>query len=122
MAEKKMTQVQALEIAVAEIGNDEAREILAGMIETRQKANANRKPRVNQAAIDFAEKVYEVLDDEPKTNGDIAEILSAGAQKGEDGYVSVQKVAAAIRRLKADERAVEHAGEKAKDKKTYTRA
>ena len=122
MAEKKMTQVEALEIAVAGMADGEARDILAGMIETRKRANANRKPRVNKAALEFAERVAEVLDDEPKTNGEIAAILSDGAEKGEDGYVSFQKVAAAIRKLKADGRVNEIAGEKAKDKKTYTRA
>ena len=122
MAEKKMTQVEALEIAVAGMEDCEARDILAGMIETRRKANANRKPRVNKAALEFAETVYGVLDDEPKTNGEIAAVLSGDAEKGEDGYVSFQKVAAAIRKLKAADRVVEIAGEKAKDKKTYVRA
>jgi len=128
MAEKKMTQVEALEIAAGalegmELAEDvEAREVILGMIETRRKANANRKPRVNKAALEFAETVYGVLGEEPKTNGEIAAILSDGAEKGEDGYVSFQKVAAAIRKLKAADRVVEIAGEKAKDKKTYVRA
>jgi len=119
MTEKKMTQVQALEIAVAEIGNDEAREILAGMLEKRK---APRKPRVNKAAIEFAEMVAEFLAgaEEPLTNGEIATALSDGAEKGEDGYVSFQKVAAAIRRLEGEGRVVRHPGEKAKDKATFS--
>ena len=119
MAEKKMTQVQALEIAVAEIGNDEAREILAGMLE---KKRAPRKPRVNKAAIEFAERVAEFLAgaDEPMTNGEIATNLSNGAEKGEEGYVSFQKVAAAIRRLEDEGRVVRHPGEKAKDKAKFS--
>ena len=126
MTEKKMTQVQALEIAV-EVMKEfaaldeqiEAREVLEGMVAKRK---APRKPRVNKVAIEFAETVYNCLEsaDAPLTNGDVAAALSGGAQKGDDGYVSFQKVAAAIRRLKAENRVEEHVGEKAKDKKTYS--
>ena len=118
MAEKTMTQVQALEIAVEEMENEEARAIIEGMIAKRK---APRKPRVNQAAIDFAETVYVCLEgaEAPLTNGEIAAALSKGAEKGEEGYVSFQKVAAAIRRLKNEGRVEEFPGEKAKDKKTY---
>lgn len=118
MTEKAMTQVQALEIAAAEIENEEARAVIEKMIEKRK---APRKPRVNKAAVEFAERVYEYLEgaEDPQTNGDVAVALSNGAAKGEEGYVSFQKVAAAMRRLKAEERIEEIPGEKAKDKKTY---
>ena len=125
MAEKKMTQVQALEIAVAEVANEEAREVLKSMVEKRK---APRKPRVNKAAIEFAETVFNCLDgaEGPITNGEIAAALNAaaGLELGEDGtkpegWVSIQKVAAAIRRLKSENRVEEFPGEKAKDKKTY---
>lgn len=116
-----MTQVEALEIAVAALEDGEAKDVLAGMIEKRK---APRKPRVNQAAIDFAERVAEFLGtaEGPLTNGEIATALSNGAEKGEDGYVSFQKVAAAIRRLEKDERVVRIEGEKAKDKATFVLA
>ena len=118
MAEKKMTQVQALEIAIAEMANEEAREVLEGMVEKRK---APRKPRVNKAALEFAEYVYTCLDEAEGalTNGEIAAVLSNGAQKGEEGYVSFQKVAAAIRRLEGDGRIVRIKGEKAKDKDRF---
>ena len=118
MAEKKMTQVQALEIAIAEIENEEARGILAGMLE---KKRAPRKPRVNKAAIEFAEKVAAFMEgfENPLTNAEIAAGLSNGAEKGEDGYVSFQKVAAAIRRLEGEGRVERIKGEKAKDKDTF---
>ena len=85
MAEKKMTQVQALEIAIAEIENEEARGILAGMLE---KKRAPRKPRVNKAAIEFAEKVAAFMEgfENPLTNAEIAAGLSNGAEKGEDAH------------------------------------
>ena len=119
MAEKKMTQVEALEIAVAGMPEGEAKDVLTGMIEKRR---APRKPRVNQAAIDFAETVAAYLEglDTPVTNAEIAAGLSEGAEKGEDGYVSFQKVAAAIRRLEGEGRVTRIKGEKAKDKDTFT--
>lgn len=121
MAEKMMTQVQALEIAVAEIENEEACAVLANMLE---KKRAPRKPRVNKAAVEFAETVAEFLAnaDGPMTNGEIATALSNGAEKGEDGYVSFQKVAAAIRRLESEGRVERIKGEKAKDKDTFALA
>ena len=121
MAEKKMTQVEALEIAAAALEDGEAKDILAGMIEKRK---APRKPRVNQAAIDFAETVVEFLGNAegPVTNADISVALSNGAQKGEDGYVSFQKVGAALKRLVTDGRVTRIEGEKAKDKATFVLA
>jgi hypothetical protein len=129
MAEKKMTQVTALETAI-ELMNEfatldeqvEAREILQGMVETRRKANANRKPRQNKEAEEFAAAVATFLSEqtEPLTNGEIAVALSDGAAKGENGYVSFQKVAAAIRKLEEQGAVVRHKGEKAKDKDTFT--
>ena len=116
MAEKKMTQVQALEIAIAEIENEEARGILAGMLE---KKRAPRKPRVNKAAIEFA---FMEGFENPLTNAEIAAGLSNGAEKGEEGYVSFQKVAAAIRRLEGEGRVERIKGEKAKDKDTFVLA
>lgn len=118
MTEKAMTQVQALEIAAAEVTNEEARAVIEKMIEKRK---APRKPRVNKAAVEFAERVYEYLTtvEDPQTNGDVAAVLSNGAKKDEEGYVSFQKVAAAMRRLIAEERVECIPGEKAKDKKTY---
>jgi hypothetical protein len=126
MAEKTMTQVKALEIAI-DVLNEfatldeqvEAREILEGVLAKRK---APRKPRENKAAIEFAEQVAEFLATAPGplTNGEIAENLSNGAAKGEDGYVSFQKVAAAIRRLEGEGRVTRNKGEKAKDKDTFT--
>lgn len=81
-----------------------------------------RKPRENKEAIEFAAGVATFLSeqDHPLTNGEIAEALSEGAAKGEDGYVSFQKVAAAIRRLEGEGTVVRHKGEKAKDKDTFS--
>lgn len=118
MAEKKMTQVEALEIAVAGMPDGEAKDVLTGMIEKRR---APRKPRVNKAAVEFAETVAAYLEgmDAPLTNAEIAAGLSDGAEKGAEGYVSFQKVAAAIRRLEGEGRITRIKGEKAKDKDTF---
>lgn len=121
MAEKKMTQVEALEIAAAALEDGEAKDILAGMIAKRK---APRKPRENKEAIAFAETVAEFLGNAegPVTNADISAALSNGAQKGEEGYVSFQKVGAALKRLVADGRVTRIEGEKAKDKATFVLA
>ena len=80
--------------------------------------------RVNKAAIEFAEKVAAFMEgfENPLTNAEIAAGLSNGAEKGEDGYVSFQKVAAAIRRLEGEGRVERIKGEKAKDKDTFVLA
>lgn len=128
MAEKTMTQVKALEFAVDRMREiegdwaelDEAIAVIEGMVAKRK---APRKPRVNKEAIAFAERVWECLNGAEEqaalTNGEVAAALSNGAEKGEEGYVSFQKVAAAMRRLKEEGRVEEIPGEKAKDKKTY---
>jgi hypothetical protein len=123
MAEKKMTQVKALEIAaefMADAGDEYAEvvEVIEGMVAKRR---APRKPRENKAAIAFAEEVYKFLAgaEGELTNGEIAAGMSNGAAKDEEGDVSFQKVAAAIRRLEAEDRVVRIKGEKAKDKDTF---
>lgn len=119
MAEKKITRKE-LFARIAEVMADDAevRELCEKEI---ARLSRPRKPRENKAAIAFAEVVAEFLEnaEEPLTNGDIAGALSGGAQKGEEGYVSFQKVAAAIRRLEGEDRVVRIKGEKAKDKDTF---
>lgn len=119
MAEKKITRKE-LFARIAEVMADdpEVKELCEKEIARLSKP---RKPRENKAAIAFAEDVfaYLVSADGPLTNGEIAAGLSKGAEKGEDGYVSFQKVAAAIRRLEGEGRVARIKGEKAKDKDTF---
>ena len=111
MAEKNMTQVQALEIAVAEMENEEARAVLAGMIEKRK---APRKPRVNKEAEAFRAQLVELLEgaDAPMTNAEMAEAMG----------VKPQKIANNIRVLEKVGTVVRHRGEKASDKDTFALA
>lgn len=119
MAEKKITRKE-LFARIAEVMADDA-----DVVEMCEKEIARlskpRKPRENKAAIAFAEDVYAFLEtvEVPVTNGDVAAALSNGAEKGEEGYVSFQKVAAAIRRLEGEGRVTRIKGEKAKDKDTF---
>ncbi len=115
MAEKKMTQVKALEIAVdlmegfnALDEQVEAREILRGMLEKR---NAPRKPRVNKEAEAFREELVEVLRGagKPMTNAELTAELA----------VKPQKVANNIRVLEKAGVVVRNRGEKASDKDTF---
>lgn len=119
MAEKKITRKE-LFARIAEVMADdpEVKELCEKEIARLSKP---RKPRENKAAIAFAEDVFAYLEgmDGALTNGEIAAGLSNGAEKGEDGYISFQKVAAAIRRLEGEGRVTRIKGEKAKDKDTF---
>jgi len=103
-----MTQVQALEIAVAEMSNEEARGILEGMIEKRK---APRKPRVNKEAEEFRAMLVTFLSeaDGPLTNAEIAAHFE----------VKPQKVANNIRVLENGGIVERIRGEKASDKDTF---
>lgn len=108
MAEKNMTQVQALEIAVAEMTNEEARGIIEGMIEKRK---APRKPRINKEAEAFRAALVTFLSeaDGPLTNAEIAAHFE----------VKPQKVANNIRVLENKGVVERIRGEKASDKDTF---
>lgn len=108
MAEKNMTQVQALEIAVTEMANEEAKAILAGMIEKRK---APRKPRANKEAIAFREVLVDVLHgaEGPLKAKEIAEIVND----------KPQRVANNLRVLVQNGLVEKIPGEKAKDAATY---
>ena len=115
MAEKKMTQVQALEIAVdlmqgfnALDEQVEARQVLEGMLEKRK---APRKPRVNKEAEAFREALIAVLREagQPMTNAALTAELE----------VKPQKVANNIRVLEKAGKVVRHRGEKASDRDTF---
>lgn len=112
MAEKKMTQMQALEIAVAEIGNDEAREILAGMIEKRK--NVSRKPRINKEAEAFRAELVEYLG--------VCEVAPTNAELAEHFGVKSQKVANNLRVLEKNGKVVRIRSEKPSEKDTFALA
>lgn len=116
MAEKKMTQVQALEIAV-EVMREfaaldeqiEAREIIEGMIEKRK--NVSRKPRVNKEAEAFRAELMEFLGaaEGPVTNAEMAAHFEVKPQKVANNIRVLEK-AGAVTRIR---------GEKASDKDTF---
>ena len=112
MAEKKMTQVQALEIAVEALEEGEARDILAGMIEKRK--NVTRKPRINKEAEAFRAGLVEFLGaaDAPLTNKELADHFG----------VKPQKVANNIRIMEKAGTVVRIRGEKASDKDRFAAA
>ena len=120
MAEKKMTQVTALEMAIAMFDGEglpestqiEAREILAGMVEKRK--NTVRKPRVNKEAEAFRAELVEFLAgcDAPVTNGEMAEHFA----------VKPQKVANNIRVLEKAGKVTRIRSEKPSEKDTFALA
>jgi len=124
MAEKTMTQVKALEIAV-EVLNEfatldeqvEAREVLEGMIAKRK---APRKPRVNKEAEAFRTELIEVLEDAegPMTNAE----LTAAINEKLGTEFKPQKVANNMRVLEKNGVTIRIRGEKASDKDTFALA
>lgn len=122
MAEKKITRKELFARIAEVMGNDP--EVVELCEKEIARLSKPRKPRENKAAIAFAESVAEFMGaaEGPMTNGEIAAGLSNGAEKGEEGYVSFQKVAAAIRRLEGEGRVTRIKGEKAKDKDTFALA
>ena len=124
MAEKTMTQVKALEIAVEVLKESatsdeqiEARKVLEGMIAKRK---APRKPRVNKEAEAFRAELLEVLEDAegPMTN---AELMAAINEKL-DAEFKPQKIANNMRVLVDNGVVVRIRGEKASDKDTFALA
>ena len=111
MAEKKMTQVEALEIAVAALEDGEAKDILVHMIETKRKPRAKRE---NKEAVAFRAEILAAMAelDGPQKAGEIAAGMG----------VSPQKVANNLRVLVADGKVEKIDGEKAKDAATYVLA
>lgn len=120
MAEKKMTQMQALETIVEVLSTEiaangydgdvvEAVEIVKGMVEKRK--NVTRKPRVNKEAEAFREKLLEILEkaEGPMTNAELAAFLE----------VKPQKVANNIHVLEKADKVIRIRGEKASDKDTF---
>lgn len=113
MAEKNMTQVQALQIAVETVQDANAKAILEHMIAIKSKPRAKRP---NKEAAAFRETLVEAMQgaEGPLKAGEIAELM------GED--IKPQKVANNLRVLVNEGRVVKIAGEKAKDAATYVLA
>ena len=111
MAEKTMTQVEALEIAFAAVEDEEAKGILAHMIELKRKP---RVKRPNKEAEEFRAAILETMGefDGPRKAGEIAEVMG----------VKPQKVANNLRVLVEAGKVEKIAGEKAKDAATYALA
>lgn len=109
MAEKNMTQVQALEIAAVAMENIDAEvaDILMDMAEKRRE----RKPRSNPEAEAFREEIVKCMmeQDGPVTNAELTNIMG----------VKPQKVANNIRVLEKEGRVIRVRGEKPSDKDTF---
>lgn len=128
MADKKMTQVEALEVAVEmmeefttlDTHQTEACEVLRHMIEVRK--NRSNKPRkVDPAKVEFRQYIVGVLAEAeaPMTNAEITATVTASGVYGE---VKPQKIANNIRVLENEGVVVRHRGEKASIKDTFSLA
>lgn len=106
MAEKKMTQVQALEIALDKV-DGEAAEVIANMIAKRK---APRKPRVNKEAEAFRAELVAYLDEVgTATNAELAAHFEVKPQKVANNIRVLEK-AGTVERIR---------GEKASDKDSF---
>ena len=117
MAEKKMTQVEALEIA-AQAMEDIDVEVADILMDMADKRRAPRKPRVNKDAEAFRAELITVLRvaEGPVTN---AELTVAMREHLEDEDIKPQKVANIIRVLEKDGVVTRVRGEKPSDKDTF---
>lgn len=121
MADKKMTQVQALEAAIEVLDDPTGFEemvdvvaVLKHMVEKRKAEKDNRKPRVNKEAVAFRENIVEVLKEaeNPMTNAELAEHFGVNPQRISNN-IHVLEDAGIVKRIR---------GEKSKDKDTFTLA
>ena len=117
MAEKKMTQVEALEIAAVAMENIDV-EVADILYDMAEKRRAPRKPRVNAEAEAFRAELLEFLQEAegPMTNAEIA----AGMTEKLGREIKSQKVANNIRVL--GDAVIRIRGEKASDKDTFVAA
>lgn len=113
MAEKKMTQVEALEIAAVAMQEIDV-EVADILMDMADKRRAPRKPRVNLEAEAFREELVNCMlaQDGPMTNAALANIMG----------VKPQKIANNMRVLEKEGRAVRIRGEKASDKDRFALA
>jgi hypothetical protein len=113
MAEKTMTQVEALEIAAVAMENIDV-EVADVLFDMAEKRRAPRKPRSNPEAEAFREDMVRVMAEAegPMTNAELAEALE----------VKPQKIANNMRVLEKAGRVVRIRGEKASDKDRFALA
>ena len=113
MAEKTMTQVEALEIAAVAMQEIDV-EVADILMDMAEKRRAPRAPRVNKDAEAFRETLMDVLAkaEGPMTNAELAAALE----------VKPQKIANNIRVLEKNGQVVRVRGEKASDKDTFVLA
>ena len=113
MAEKNMTQVEALEIAAVAMQEIDV-EVADILMDMAEKRRAPRAPRVNKEAEAFRAELVEVLAkaEGPMTNAELAAAME----------VKPQKIANNIRVLEKAEKVIRIRGEKASDKDTFVLA
>lgn len=119
MAEKNMTQVEALEIAATAMENIDV-EVADILFDMAEKRRAPRKPRVNPEAEAFRAELVKVLENAegPLTNAELAAALAE--ELGRE--IKPQKVANNIRVLEKAEKVLRVRGQKASDKDTFVLA
>lgn len=129
MAEKKMTQVEALENAIAvllEVGStDEAEDTIAVLRHMVEKRKAPRKPKVNEEAVAFRAELVDILAnaDEPMTNAEIVDACPRTFDEdGNEVKVKSQRVANNLRVLIKDGKVVRHRSDTPSGKDTFSLA
>ena len=102
MAEKNMTQAEALEIAAVTMENIDA-EVAAILEDMAEKRRAPRKPRVNPEAEAFRVKLMEALQnaDAPMTNAELTALFGEKPQKIANNIRVLEKNGAVVR-IRAD--------------------
>ena len=79
---EKMTYVNALTIAIAQVGEGEVAEKLTALKDQLERKGENRKPRVNTAKIELAEKAHNIMEKGVAYRvADLAKMLGVSTQK-----------------------------------------
>ena len=114
-----ITRKVALEVAIAAVENEEVRKVLEKM--HAQICKPRKKAGTKPETLEFRAAVATFLAeaDGPQKNADIVVGMNDGVEKGEEGYISFQKVAAALRALEADGTVVRIKAEKPSGKDTF---
>lgn len=82
LMEQKMTYVAALALAIEAVQNEEVKEKLIALKAAQEKRATARKPRVNTAKLELADRAVEVMEAGVKYRAkDLADMLDVTTQK-----------------------------------------
>ena len=98
----KMTKVQALQLAVEAVKDEQAKEIFKKMIDSIVKSQEKAKARKQAKASEESEKYITIIVDILKEKGATIDDLKEAIKEGTQEELSTQKVSSLITKIKND--------------------